>query len=522
MNGETALDFGVVLYAILATMFMIVLAVLFVVRCKDPLVRVHNPPMLILMSVGAAFHIVAEVVANRHIVFFKTVEVLACPLWGYWIPYVLGAGFFFTGLYIRLFTYTTAVSREFNSRGAARARQWRWPVALLTLFPIACIAVLVTTTPGATHVDNDSGTCESERGYKIAVGAWMSACILALLTSVAIFRHGYVADIVGEVRKQVFVGTMGIVVLGAVAFVMLFAEEGLEDVANRFVATFSITTLYLWALGVLGARPLWKVLRGDASYRRVHDEQLETISQPLDSVVAILKRAKDADAARTLFADFIAYCSLTSTPLMDRGRGKTTAPQDVAMFYAQMDYWTSCKIAASAFADHEVNMNDWPPLVCSDIVRTKDEIITRYFTRVCVPGFVDVGMDTAARDSTTQNNVSEDIPVNLFKYAMWWAVGLLDEFYGEIYLKKDICGRDIFTSAQNPSVRTMIANLRRSEARNRMADAQLTVVTAGADDDALVAVVQNSASESDSPVVVLDGSTTEPSTSEEEEDRSPV
>ena len=480
MDAEVALDFGVVLYAVLAAVFMVVLAVLFAVRRKDPLMRAHNAPMLILMAIGAAVHIMAEVVANRHTALLGVVETAACPLWGYWAPYVFGAGIFFTGLYMRLFTYTTAVSREFSAQSAASARRWRWPVALLTLFPIACIAALVTVTDGATYADYDRGTCVSKSGYKVAVGAWMSACILALLVSVALFRHGLVSDIVGEVRKQVFVGALGLIVLVAVAFVMLFAEEGLDNVANRFVATFSIATLYLWALGVLGARPLWKTFRHGSGYLQVLDDQLETISQPLTSIVVILKRAEDRSAARLLFADFIAYCSLESTPLMDRGGGKTTP--HIAAFYGQMDYWTHRKLMSLGVSD--VDMAQWPPLVTTDITRSHDDIIARYFAREGAPTFVDVGLRAKVRDNTTRKNIADNTPVDLFAEAMWWAVETLDEYYGETYLRDGICGRDVFTSAQTPAVRVMIQQMRQSEARIRMLDAKLTV-----DDESLVAIV---------------------------------
>ena len=493
MDAEAALDLCVALYAVLAVGFMVALIVLFAVRRRDPLLRANNPPMLILMAAGAVFHILSEVVGNRHAAFLSAIEMAACPLWGYWVPYVLGAGPFFTGLYLRLFTYTTAVSREFNTYSAARARRWRWPVALVTVFPVACIAGLVTVTEGATRADEDLGTCVSERGFKIAVGAWMSACILALLVSVAFFRHGLVADFGGEIHKQAFVGVMGMVVLTAVAFVMLFAEEGLDNVANRFVATFSITTLYMWALGVLGAWPLWKTFRKKSGYLKVLDQQMEAVTQPIDSVMSVLEHAEDRGAARILFADFIAYCSLGSRPHMDRGKGAVTPPQAIATFYAQMDYWTNSKLAELGVTHRidDPDMRKWPPLVATDIKRTHREIIERYFSRNAAPGFIDIGISDKVRDNTTRKNVAENTPDDLFAEAMWWAVGLLDEYYGENYLIRDVCARDVFTSAQNPSVRLMIQQMRRTEARRRMAEANLTSPEAEYADDggALVAVV---------------------------------
>ena len=472
MDAAAVLDAVVVAYAAAVCVLMVVLVVMLAVCRADPVVRAHNAPMLALMALGGLFHTASEIVGNRHAAALRAVETAACPLWGYWLPYVAGAGPFFVGLYLRLFTYTTAMTRDLSARGAARARRWRWPVALLTLFPIACVAALVTVTPGASRVDADSDACTSERGYKIAVGAWVAACVLALLTSIAVFRHGYVADVIGEIRKQVFVSAMGVVVLCAVAFVMLFAGDGLDDVANRFVATFSVATLYLWALGVMGARPLWKAVHGDAGYSRVIGDRLELASQPLDSVRGVLDHAADRGAARLLLADFIAYCGVEGRPPIRRDRsGAATAPQAVAAFYAQIDAWTRARAGDDADADGAA----WPPLVCGDFRRSHGELVQKYFSHPDLPDFVDVGMSQDVRDAVTRVSAAggRDPPAGLFVPALWWTLDLLDAHYGAIYLRKDVHGRDVVTSAQNTSVRDMLVTLRRGEAQRRLADADL-------------------------------------------------
>lgn len=468
MDKAPVLDLVVVCYGIFAAFCMIILAIFAFLYRKDPIMRARNVPMTCLMCVGAAVHIISEVVANRHLNFLSAIEVTSCPLWGYWLPYVFGVGLFFVGLYLRLFTYTTAISREFSALSAMRARRLRLPVAIATLLPIVLITVLVTIAPGATFTD--SGACKSQNGYKAAVGVWLGTCIFALVLSVFVFRYGYVRDIVREARKQVFVAILGTIVFAAVVFVLIFAEDGLDRLANRAIATFSISTLYLWALGIMCGRPLWKVVRGDTSYSKIHDEQLELIEQPIESIRTVLERGEDRRAVRLLFADFLSYCKDETTPMMDLGGGKTASAQHTAALYGAMDNWTHTR--PSTFGD-QVDADQFPPLVSNDISRTSRDILAHWFSRPGAPQFVDIGMDSSLRDYTTGKHMSEGDVTNLFRRAMWWTVDRLDHFYGSHYLQTVILTRGIFSSAADGSVRLLLQDLRRSEAKLRVQQANL-------------------------------------------------
>jgi hypothetical protein len=505
MAGEI-LDWVALVYAGTVAVLIVGGLPLYIRHRHDHVVKARNVPMLVVMSVGAVFHIVSEMVSNRHLEVLTQLETLACPLWGYWMPYVLGAGLFFTGLYLRLFTYTSAISRDFTERAAACALRMRVPIAMMTLFPITSICVLATIMPGGSHVTE--GHCTSESGYKLAVGAWMSLCILVLISSVAVFRTGFVSDIVGETSKQFFVAGLGLVVLVAVGFVFIFAESGLNEVWNRFLATFSIATLYLWALGVLGLRPVWRVVRGDASYRRVFEEKVDKMQQPLESVVRVIERSNSKEINRLIVADFLLFCADPVRYMMDRGRDLPTNPSQVVTFYSMLDAWTQQTITASAMdpenEDYAIIFQDMPPLVSEDIVRTPNEIIGRYFTNEGAPGYINLYIDGSVQTKVTKKHMIDNDPVDTFKDAMWWALRLLDEFYGEAYIDVHIRGREVF---QKDGVEELLNELRLEEGRRRIEAAQLVPVRTAVPTDS----EDSSPSSSDGGVAVEleDGTTTD-------------
>ncbi len=475
--GTVVFDWVVLAYAGIVAILIAVTGFLYIWYRRYRVMKARNVPMLFLMSTGAFFHIVAEMVGNRHVKELTLIEKLSCVMWGYWLPYVLGAGFFFTGLYLRLFTYTSAVSRNFTEVGARRALRLRIPIAMLTLCPIValCVGMSLIGDEGA-FVDEETGQCESHRVYKIAVGAWMSACIIVLVGSVCIFRGGFVADILGEVRKQVLVAFMGIVVMMAVVFVLVFAETGLDNVYNRVVATLSVATLYLWALGIMGMHPLWKVMRGDADYQKLLDEGMERMQQPLESVVSVIERGEDKGLSRVIFGDFLQYCGEEMRPMMDRGRGRFTNPQQLMAMHSVMDAWTLRAMEAHAYSDEELDevLEGMPPLISeSGIIRSVQEIITKYFTNSGVPGFVELYIDASVRTHTTHKHMVEEDPIDTFKTAMWWSANLLDDFFGGEYIDGAIMSRDIFRARElDGPVRALLMELRREEGKRRVQKAR--------------------------------------------------
>ncbi len=476
--GTVVFDWLVLAYAGTVAILIAVTGFLYIWFRRNPVMLARNVPMLFFMSTGAFFHIVAEMVGNRHVKELTLIEKTSCVLWGYWLPYVFGAGLFFTGLYLRLFTYTSAVSRNFTEVGARRALRMRVPIALVTLCPIVALSIgLSVIDDDGAFVDEETGQCESGRIYKIAVGVWMSICIMILIASVAVFRGGFVADILGEVRKQVLVAFLGIVVMVAVVFVLVFAESGLDNAYNRVVATLSVTTLYLWALGIMGMHPLWRVMRRDHNYAKVLDEGLDRMQQPLESVVAVIDRNDDKDLTRLIFNDFLEYCADEMRPGMDRGRARHTDPRHVVLMYRVMDAWTQRVISAHAYnPDEEVEiLEGMPPFVSeAGILRSAQEIITKYFTNTGVPGFVDLYMDASVRTHTTHKHMVDKDPIDTFKTAMWWAANLLDDFFGTTYIDGDIMGREVFQSKEHEtSVRVLLTELRRDEGRRRVQAARL-------------------------------------------------
>ena len=476
--GTVVFDWLVLAYAGIVALLIAVTGLLYVRFRRNSVMQARNVPMLFLMSTGAFFHIVAEMVGNRHVKELTLIEKSSCVLWGYWLPYVFGAGLFFTGLYLRLFTYTSAVSRNFTEIGARRALRLRIPIALLTLCPILALCVGMTFIgDNGAFVDGETGQCESHQVYKIAVGAWMSVCIVILVASVVIFRSGFVSDILGEVRKQVLVAFMGIVVMVAVVFVLVFAESGLDNAYNRVVATLSVTTLYMWALGIMGMHPLWRVMRKDHSYAKVLNEGFDRMQQPLESVVAVVERNEDRDLTRSIFGDFLDYCEEDMRPIMDRGRARTTIPQQVVVMYRVMDAWTHRVISAHAYnPDEKIEILEGMPPLVSDvgIMRSAQEIVTQYFTNAGVPGFVDLYMDASVRTHTTRKHMVDGDPIDTFKTAMWWAACLLDDFFGAVYIDADIMGRELFQNKElNTPVRILLTELRREEGRRRVQAARL-------------------------------------------------
>lgn len=463
--SDTPLDIAVVCYAVTVWAFSTVLTALLIVHRNDTMIRAINSLMTLMMALGANMHIMAEIVGNRHLSVLTGLEATSCAFWGYWLPYVLGAGPFFVGLYLRLFTYTTAMSRNMDAVQASAAQKMRLPVAVITMFPIVAAAVMVSITPGATTVLRD-GSCRSERGYKLVVGGWAVACMLALVVSIVVFHRALVADVVGEVRKQVFVAIMGVVALAAAVFAVVFAEQGLGDIANRTIATFSISTLYAWALGVMAAVPVWRVLRNDVEYKQLHDQQIAKIAHPLRSVRQIIDEGNDGDAVKLIFADFLAYCSEDTTPLMDRGGGVETSPGDFVGCYSMMDAWTQNQNTTDA------ELEGFPPLLSGDIMRASTEVVQQYFTRHPTDtSFIDLRIDTSVRDGVTARFASDRGDILLFKDALWWIVDTLDTFYGKHYLNTAILTRGIL---YNSEVRMMLRDLRLREAKKRLGQASLT------------------------------------------------
>lgn len=467
------LDFVVLIYTLVVVCINISAAALYACYSNEQVLKARNVPMLVIMSLGACVHMISEVVGNRHITILIRLEAQACPVWGYWLPYFFGAGFFFSALYLRLFIYSSAISRNFTGNAARRALNLRGPIAFAILIPIGVICVLASFAMDASRPDSD-GVCTSGPGYKIAVGAWVLGCILALVTSVVVFRRGFVSDFVGESSKQAFVACMGVVVLVAVAFVFIFADSGLDSSWNRSLATFSVTTLYAWALGIMGLKPLWKAMRGDVPYQRVLEDQVEKMRQPLESVVMVVESSQSKKVNRLIVADFLTYCNDPVRGPMDRGSKRETYPNDIVQFYVQMDAWTTRQLKALGIPDDDPNYieytEDLPPLVSEDIVRTVNSIIIRYFTNEGVPGFVNLHIPANVHIAVTKNHHMKGDPVDTFKDAMWWALSLLDDYYGEKYINTYIRGRPVYDAE---GVKTVLEEIERAEARRRVEQAKL-------------------------------------------------
>lgn len=504
------LDIGVLIYASIVVVFLVASSCMLCYHRKARPLHTRNPLLMSAMAFGGSMHIVAEMITNQHAVELSWVEQLSCVFFGYWMPYALGAGVFFTALYLRLFTYTAGVSVWCASHeSVSRARRSRVLIVLVTLAPIITVAILATVTEDATHIDSTTGQCRSAIVFKGLVAVWIVICILALMVSVVVFRRGFARDIIGEARKQCLVSIMGTVVAGAEAFVLVFAETGLDDPVNRALATFSAATLYLWSLGVLAARPLSRAACGDTEkYDPLMSKQLGTMEQPLTSVRYVLENGLDsagAGTARTLFADFMMYCATNKNPMALQGSDHVIFSQPAATCYSCMDYWTQRKLHEEQDRDDDDDSgetqedaddgegvssnsggardsgddgdgdgdsrpgtpgrNGFPPLVSQDVVRSDENIIALYFHDLPQE---DIGLNPEQRADVLAD-IRSRRDSSKFKRAMWAVVDLLDKVYASEYLNRAIYGRDIYSE----TIASFLIGIRRSKAREHLLSADL-------------------------------------------------
>lgn len=473
-SSPNALDVAALIYASLVIVLLIASSFMLCYHRKARSMHTRNPLLMSAMAFGGSMHLVAEMITNQHLDVLSRVEQLSCVFFGYWMAYALGAGVYFTALYLRLFTYTAGVSVWCTSQeSVSRARRSRLLIVLVTLGPIITVATLATVTEDATHIDSTTGQCRSAIVFKGLVAVWVVLCILALMVSIVVFRRGFARDIIGEARKQCLVSLMGTVVAGTEAFVLVFAETGLDDPINRALATFSAATLYLWSLGVLAARPLSRAVCGDAGkYDSLTSERLGTMEQPLTSMRYVIENAgDDVSTARIVFADFILYCTTNERPKGMQGTNRVIFSQPAAACYSCMDYWTQRKLGEEDKDDDDDDSrpgtprNGFPPLVAQDIVRSDDNIIELYFRD---PPQEDIGLSQDQR-AFLYADIRSHGDSSKFKRAMWAVVDLLDKVYASEYLNRAIYGRDIYSE----TIASFLIGIRRSKAREHLLSADL-------------------------------------------------
>ncbi len=494
-NTPHVLDIVSISYAAFVSATLLVFAVLLCYRRRVRQLQTRSPLLLSLMAVGGVVHIVAETVTNQHTPRLSSIERMSCVLWGYWLPYVFGAGLFFTALYLRLFLYTAGVSVWCSTvQGVAKARRSRILIVFVTIGPMVAIAALATTTPGATGVSPVTGQCESDLTFKGCVAVWFVVCIVVLMGSVIVFRSSFARDVAHEARKQCLVSLMGVVVAGTMAFVLVFAETGLDDPINRALATCSAVTLYVWSLGVMAAKPLWRAMRnGPAggrsdSFDPLMRHALSTMEQPVTTVRYVLENATDASVARKLFADFLVYCASNVRPSNvhggddDGGDESNAMPpeplysQPAAACYAQMDYWTTRKLDDLVTVDDEdaeveERTRGFPPLVSEDLVRSDVDITNKYFDLTYV-AHEDIGLDDRAK-ATLLDTIRGTAGPDKFRDAMWAVIDVLDRGFGAHYLTHDIYARDVYMDVDGGAVGNMIVMMKRAKAREHLREAEL-------------------------------------------------
>lgn len=393
-------------------------------------IRARGVGLLTLIALGGAVHTAATMVSNRHAPALTALELSCCVLWNYWLPY-LGAGMWFTALYLRLYVYTAAVSQWCSARGARGWLRLRVPVALATAGSISLVCIAVTVD-GRSRTDAQDGVCVSPVSYKVAVIGWAAMCTVVLTASLIVFRASAAADGYGEFTPIAVVAVLGVVVTVNQTVVLVFGYLAMP--VTRAASTMSVALLYLWSFAMLGGKHLWHAMRGDEEYERIFDDNVEMMSQDLDDIIT------DASPIQGLTSDFIAYC------------------EDPARKPVRIKLWFS--VPAQLLAKSYLAMREWEVSMGEDEtpLRSKQDICDAYMEESS-DDYIGVPPDMVetARASDTPDALRE---------VRTWVIQLLSDKFGRNYLNCDLYTRSFY-----PTIRIALDSHRRVKGMERLYEA---------------------------------------------------
>lgn len=162
---------------------------------KDPHYRwalFHN---LMGLAIFAIFHLTGVFVANEYITGSNVLNSLMCPLWNFFLQYLLGVGLWITFLLQRLLYYMSL-----STHTAAHKDTWLYKsnttnlvMFLIIMPPIMIICLCTIWADGSVSVINsrDEKTCENKMVWKIIVAIWIGFIwVLSLLVIVYTYGSG--------------------------------------------------------------------------------------------------------------------------------------------------------------------------------------------------------------------------------------------------------------------------------------------------------------------------------------------
>lgn len=481
---KTWLDGAAVATGLAGVVYLLVVMI-FVIRMRDhAIMATHGSRFIAIMCVAGAVHIIASTVAHRHSEYLELVEVQSCVLWGYWLPY-MAVGFWFACQYLQTLTYTVVLSRMFTQTGARRVIFSRPLIGTAILLPPLIINTLVSLIPNVAFVDPGTQACASQIWAKLVISFWIASCIALLAFTIVAVRRSFQNDAVREMPRQSMVLVISVAAAGAQAFVIVIAGRGLDDVANRFIATATITIMYVLAIGILAHRPLWKIRRGNDGYVQTQTFGLQSLQQPVKSVIQLLDLTaqEPKQEIRLVVSDFIDWVARFERPRMSVSRDQApTHPSGLAALYASCDYYTYIKMKDIPEYDVDSYGNRFdgghPPLFASDArTRTAKEIVTTFFEPpngehagansdvgpLHIPQHIIDGV--MAKCSAADTSVPPDIFVPL----LWWILSHLDAYFGDEYLATAMLRSDMFLG--NKNVRLVITDVYRKQSQDRFGQA---------------------------------------------------
>jgi len=484
---KTIADGVVLVWAGAVMVYLLILAGSLAYHRKKPFLAARGARFLVVMCLAAVLHIVTAIVGHQHADSLEDVERMSCVLWGYWLPYA-AVGIWFSSQYLQVMTYIAMLSYSLTWIGTRRVLFVRPFVAVFILAPPVLISIATTASPTAARIDPVTGECTSALAAKMAIAVWLLLCVAGLAVSLSLFRRTLSRDAMREMPRQWAVLIVSVGAAATQAYVVVVASTGFDDVANRVLATASISTMYAAAMSVLASRPLWKVLTSDQRYARMQETQLAETQQTVVSILRLMECAKPSRDTRLIVADFLLACSDPKCSRMDRGSEGITHPMRIVAFYAAMDTWVQRNLG-DAYNHEQIpygrrDRDGFPPLISTDITRTARDIMRQNFpARFGGDGSCDsdaVGplnvphdLAEAAQSIIASTSIANEPEVSIFRELMWWCIEILDAFFGKDYLNAWILQRPIYVHEQG--VRMAIIHVRQQEAASRLAEGGVKV-----------------------------------------------
>lgn len=162
--------------------------VMLIMYFRNRFVMKHSYPyMLILMCLGSVIQIWATFVSNAHLhsyTWFHRVMTVHCPLFDYWLVYVLGFFAWYWGMMSRMLRWVVI------HYGLVSYKRYfvRYSFLLFMLLCIVSLCVALEITQGS-YVSHSQKWCVSHWYYKSILITWiLTCCVFLWLTLIALYK----------------------------------------------------------------------------------------------------------------------------------------------------------------------------------------------------------------------------------------------------------------------------------------------------------------------------------------------